>query len=169
MLVYAEGMGLKSGWTAVGRRLRPILSLASAVHLSATMAAILGAVYLASASTSSVARTIAIMIIGLTAISSLAALASRGRQIATADRLDVLRRALDTAADAQVIAAPNGQALYANRAFQRMFPGSEPPLDRIERSVAVDAVALVKFRRLRSLASAGVCGTEALSLPDPSS
>jgi two-component system cell cycle sensor histidine kinase/response regulator CckA len=169
MLVYAEGMGLKSGRAAIGRRLRWILSLASGVHLSATMAAGLGAVYLASLSTTSVAQTIAITIIGLTAISSLAALASRGRQTATADRLDVLRRALDTAADAQVIVAPNGQALYANPAFQRMFPGNEPPLDRIERSMAVDAVALVQFRRLRSLASAGVCGTEALSLPDPRS
>jgi two-component system, cell cycle sensor histidine kinase and response regulator CckA len=50
-----------------------------------------------------------------------------------------------------------------------MFPGNEPPLDRIERSVAVDAEALMKFRQLRSRASAGVRGTEALSLPDPRS
>src|SRR5438105_3593229 len=169
MLVYAERIGLNSGSTAAGRRLRRIRSVASGVHVSATMGAGLSAVYLASASTTSVAQTIAITIIGLIAISSLAALASRGRQTATADRLDVLHRALDTAADAQVIAAPSGQVLYANPAFQRMFPGSEPPLDRIERSVAVDAAALVKFPRLRSRASAGVCGTEVLSLPDPSS
>jgi len=167
MLVDAEGMGLEWGWTAVRRCLNWIQSLASGVQLTATMAAGLGAAYLACTSTTPIGQTTAIAIIGLTAIGSFAAVARRGRQTVTADCLDVLRRALDTAADAQMIAAPDGQVLYANPAFQHMFPGNEPPLDRIERAVAVDVDALAAFRRLRSRASAGVRGTEALSLPDP--
>jgi len=169
MLVDAEGMGLKSGWTAVRRRLSWIRSLASAVHVSATIAVGVGAVCLAWTSTTIIAQTIAITIIGLTAIGSFAALARRGTQTVMVDRLDVLRRALDIAPDAQMIAAPDGQVLYANPAFQNMFPGNEPPLDRIERSVAVEDEGLMKFRRLRSRASAGVRGTEALSLVDPRS
>jgi two-component system cell cycle sensor histidine kinase/response regulator CckA len=167
MLVDAEGMGLEWGWTAVRRCSNWIQSLASGVQLSATMAAGLGAGYLACTSTTPIGQTTAIAIIGLTAIGSFAAVARRGRQTVTADCLDVLRRALDTAADAQMIAAPDGQVLYANPAFQHMFPGNEPPLDRIERAVAVDVGALAAFRRLRSRASAGVRGTEVLSLPDP--
>ena len=167
MLVDAEGMGLEWGWTAVRRCLNWIQSLASGVQLSATLAAGLGAAYLACTSTTPIGQTTAIAIIGLTAIGSLAAVARRGRQTVTADCLDVLRRALDTVADAQMIAAPDGQVLYANPAFQHMFPGNEPPLGRMERAVAVDVDALAAFRRLRSRASAGVRGTEALSLTDP--
>src|SRR6266481_8465218 len=167
MLVDAEGIGLRSGWAAARRRLSWIRSLASAVHVSATMAVGAGAVYLAWTSTTTIVQTTAITIIGLTAIGSFAAWARRARQTVTADRLDVLRRALDTAADAQMIAAPDGQVVYANPAFQHMFPGNEPPLDRVERSVAADVDALAAFRRLRSRASAGVRGAEALSLPDP--
>src|ERR1700730_14301182 len=169
MLVDAERMGLKSGWGAARRRLSWIRSLASGVHVPATVAVGLGAVYLAFTSPTTIVQTPAITIIGLTTISSLAALARRGSQIAMADCLDVLRRALDNAADAQMMAAPDGQVLYANPAFQHMFPGKEPPLDRIESSVAVDEDALMKFRQLRRRASAGVRGTQALSLPDPRS
>ena len=150
MLVDAEGIGLRSGWAAARRRLSWIRSLASGVHVSAAMAVGVGAVYLAWTSTTTIVQTTAITIIGLTAISSFAALARRGRPTVMADRLDVLRRALDTAADAQMITGPDGQVLYANPAFQHIFPGKEPPLDRIERSVAVDVDALMKFRRLRS-------------------
>jgi len=124
MLVDAEGMGLEWGWTAVRRCLNWIQSLASGVQLTATMAAGLGAAYLACTSTTPIGQTTAIAIIGLTAIGSLAAVARRGRQTVTADCLDVLRRALDTVADAQMIAAPDGQVLYANPAFQHMFPGN---------------------------------------------
>src|SRR5467141_444159 len=169
MLVDAAGMGLEWGWTAVRRCLNWIQSLASGVQLTVTMAAGLGAAYLACTSTTPIGQTTAIAIIGLTAIGSFAAVARRGRQTVTADCLDVLRRALDIAPDAQMIAAPDGQVLYANPAFQNMFPGNEPPLDRIERSVAVEDEGLMKFRRLRSRASAGVRGTEALSLVDPRS
>ena len=105
MLVDAEGMGLKSGWTAVRRRLSWTRSLASAVHVSATIAVGVGAVCLAWTSTTIIAQTIAITIIGLTAIGSFAALARRGTQTVMVDRLDVLRRALDIAPDAQMIAA----------------------------------------------------------------
>jgi hypothetical protein len=148
MVVDAEGVGLKSAWTVARRRSSWIRYLTSGVHASATMAVGAGAVYLAWTSSTAIAQTTAITIIGLTAISSFAALARRGRQAVMADRLDVLRRALDSTADAQMIAAPNGHVLYANPAFRHMFPGNEPPLDRIERSVAVDAEALMKFRQL---------------------
>ncbi len=169
MLVDAEGVGLQGCWAATHPRLSWIRSFASRVNVSATMAVGVAAVYLAWTSTTTIAQTTAITIIGLTVISSFAALACRGRQTATADRLDVLRRALDTAADVQMITAPDGKVLYANPAFQLMFPGNGPPLDRIERSVAADGDALMKFRQLRSRASVGVRGTEALCLPDPRS
>ena len=162
MLVDAEERGLENGWRTAWR----IPRLASVIQLLATIAAASGAVYLAWTSATSIAQTTAITIIGLVAISGLASLASRGTQAAVTDRLNVLRRALDTAADAQIIAASNGQALYANTAFQRMFPGNGSPLDRIERSLVVDAEALSKFRQLRNRVSAGVRGQETLSLPD---
>ena len=86
MLVYAEGMGLKSGWTAARPRLSWVRSLASTVHLSATMAVGVGAVYLAWTSTTTTVQTTAIAIIGLTTISGLAAWVRHARQTVTADR-----------------------------------------------------------------------------------
>src|SRR5262245_55698487 len=124
MLVDAEETDLKNGWATARRRSESIPCLASVVHLSATIAAGLGAVYLAWTSATSTAQTTAITIIGLIAISSLAAFANRVKQAAVAHRLNILHRALDAAADAQTIVAPDGQGLYANPAFQRMFPGS---------------------------------------------
>jgi two-component system, cell cycle sensor histidine kinase and response regulator CckA len=170
MLVDAEGMGLRNGWAAAAcRRLGWIRSLTSAVHVSANMAVGVGAVYLAWTSTTTTVQTTAITIIGLTTISGLAAWVRHAKQTVTADRRDILRLALNTAADAQMIAAPDGQVVYANSAFQHMFPGNEPPLDRVERAVAADVDALRNFRQLRSRAAAGIRGTETLTLPDPRS
>ncbi|TMJ53270.1 MAG: PAS domain-containing protein [Alphaproteobacteria bacterium] len=167
MLVDAEGMGLRNGWAAAAcRRLSWIRSLTSAVHVSANMVVGVGAVYLAWTGTTTTVQTTAIAIIGLTTISGLAAWVRHARQTVTADRLDILRRALNTAADAQMIATPDGQVVYANSAFQHMFPGNEPPLDRVERAVAADVDALRNFRQLRSRAAAGIRGTETLTLPD---
>src|SRR6266851_3161925 len=138
MLVDAERTVLRSGWSAARRCPSWIRSVASGVQALAAIAAGLGAVYLAWASSTPIAQTTAITIIGLAGISGFAVFANRWTQAALADRLDILVQALDTTADAQLLAAPNGQVTYANVAFQHMFPGSETPLDRIERSQAAD-------------------------------
>jgi two-component system cell cycle sensor histidine kinase/response regulator CckA len=162
MLVDAERSGLTAGWAAAGRCPGWIWSLASGVQVLAAIAA----VYLAWASLTPIAYTAAITIIGLAGIGGFAAFANRWTQAALADRLDILVQALDMTADAQILAAPNGQVTYANAAFQHMFPGSETPLDRIERSQAADPESIMEFRRLRGRASAGVRATAALSLRD---
>src|ERR1700731_1674709 len=95
MLVDAERMGLKSGWGAARRRLSWIRSLASGVHVSATMAVGVGAVYLAWTSTTSIVQTTAITIIGLPAIRRLAAWAPPGGPAVAGGRLRGPPRALD--------------------------------------------------------------------------
>src|SRR5216683_1507333 len=162
MLVDAERSGLTAGWAAAGQCPGWIWSLASGVQVLAAIAA----VYLAWASLTPIAYTAAITIIGLAGIGGFAAFANRWTQAALADRLDILVQALDMTADAQILAAPNGQVTYANAAFQHMFPCSETPLDRIERSQAADSESIMEFRRLRGRAPAGVRATAALSLRD---
>jgi two-component system cell cycle sensor histidine kinase/response regulator CckA len=163
MMVDAELTGLKAGWIAACRSPSRIRSLAGGAQALAAIAGGLGAVYLAWASSTTIAQTTAITIIGLAGISGFAVFANRWTQAALSDRLDILAQALDTAADAQVLVAPNGRLTYANVAFQHMFPGNEKPLDRIERSLAADAKSITEFRGLRSRASAGVRTTAALS------
>jgi PAS domain-containing protein len=141
-------------------------SLASRVQILAAIAGGLGAVYLAWASSTPIAQTMAITIIGLSSISGFAVFANRWTQAALVDRLDILLRAVDTTADAQILAAPNGQVTYANDAFQHMFPGGETPLERIERSLAADVESTMEFRRLSSRGGAGIHATADLSLRD---
>src|SRR5262249_34343753 len=63
--------------------------------------------------------------------------------------------------------AGDGQMVYANLAFNHLFPGrGEPPLDRIERSLAADPESVTGFLQLRSRAAAGVRATIAVSLGD---
>jgi len=164
MLVEAEQTGLKAGWTASCRRSSWIRSVSCGAQALAAIAGGLGAVYLACVSSTPIAQATAITIIGLAGISGFAAFANRWTQAALSDRLDILVQALDTTADAQLLAVPNGQAAYANVAFQHMLPGSEKPLDRLERSMIEDKESITEFRRLRSRASAGVRTTAAISL-----
>src|SRR5439155_19593055 len=119
--------GLPASWPDCRRHSR-VRSVANGLQVLATVGGGHGATYMAWASSTSMAQTIAITIIGLVGISGVAAFANRWTQAALANRLDILGRALDTTADAQILVAPNGQASYANVTFQHMFPGSKTPL-----------------------------------------
>src|SRR5206468_12553942 len=121
--VDTEDKDLESGWIAAWCRLISTRSFWAGAHIWATMAAAFAAVYLALTIPTSPAQTTAISIFGLATLGSFAALMSRQMQAAMADRLDALCRALDTAADAQMIAGPSGRALYINPAFQHLFSG----------------------------------------------
>jgi len=84
--------------------------------------------------------------LGLTGIGTIAAFAARWAQTALADRLDVLNAALNATPDAQMVLAEDGSMVHANLAFDRLFPGTgEPPLNRIECSVATDPESISEF------------------------
>ncbi len=103
--------------------------------------------------------------IGLAGVSGAGAFAARWAHAALADRLDILSQALDAAPDPHMIVAAGGWLAYANLAFDHLFPeGGEPPLDRIERSMAPDPESVGEFRRLRSRAAAGNYAIAAVSL-----
>jgi len=143
-----------------------IRSLGGAAQALAAIAGF-GALYLAWTITGSTTQPIEYTIFGLVGISGVAAFAARRAQGALADRLDMLRLALDVVPDPQMIVAGDGRMAYANLAFDRLFPGSsKAAFDRIERSLAADAESVTEFLQLRSRAAAGVRATVTVSLQD---
>jgi len=163
-MVNAERMGSGVGWTTNGRHPEWIRSLGGAAQALAAIAGIT-ALYLAWAIIGSPAQAIEYTMFGLAGISGVAALAARWTQRALAGRRDILSRALHAAPDAQMIVAADGRIAYANLAFEQLFPGKgEPPLDRIEGSLAADPESRSAFRQLRSRAAAGARATVTVSL-----
>ncbi len=70
---------------------------------------------------------------------------------ALAARLDILAAALDAVPEAQLVVAADGRAVFANVAFQRIFPDkSEATLEHIEQILATDPQALNAFDHLSS-------------------
>src|SRR5271167_3359998 len=166
MMVDVERMHLRIGCTPIGRHPAWIRSLGSAAQALAAIAAF-GALYLAWTITGSTTQATEYTIFGLAGISGVAAFAAHWAQGALADRLNMLSLALDAAPVAQMIVAGDGRMAYANFAFDRLFPGKgEPPLDRIELSLAADPESVTEFLQLRSRAAAGVRATIAVSLRD---
>lgn len=166
MMVDVERMHLRIGCTPIGRHPAWIRSLGSAAQALAAIAAF-GALYLAWTITGSTTQATEYTIFGLAGISGVAAFAAHWAQGALADRLNMLTLALDAAPVAQMIVAGDGRMAYANLAFDRLFPGKgEPPLDRIELSLAADPESVTEFLQLRSRAAAGVRATIAVSLRD---
>jgi len=166
MMVDVERMHLRIGCTPIGRHPAWIRSLGSAAQALAAIAAF-GALYLAWTITGSTTQATEYTIFGLAGISGVAAFAAHWAQGALADRLNMLSLALDAAPVAQMIVAGDGRMAYANLAFDRLFPGKgEPPLDRIELSLAADPESVTEFLQLRSRAAAGVRATIAVSLRD---
>jgi two-component system cell cycle sensor histidine kinase/response regulator CckA len=109
-------------------------------------------------------ETVTIATLGLAALGAIAAL-SRGKDNASVSgRLDILRRALDAAPEAQLIVDPDGRLGYANIAFDQLCPGRNPPLDRILRAVLADGESQAQFRRLRGRAESGSRATVTLCL-----
>jgi two-component system, cell cycle sensor histidine kinase and response regulator CckA len=166
MMADVERMGLRIGCTPNGRHPGWIRSLGSAAQALAAIAGF-GALYLAWTISGSTTRATEYTIFGLAAISGIAVFAARWAQGALADRLEILSLALDAAPVAQMIVAGDGRMAYANPAFDHLFPGrGEPPLDRIERSLAADPKSVTEFLQLRSRAAAGVRASIAVSLHD---
>ena len=165
MVVDAERTDLRTGWTADCRQTRWIRSLAGLAQVLAAGSG-LAALYLAWTIASSTGQATTITLIGLAGVSGVAALAARWAQGALADRLDILSQAIDSAPDAHMIVAADGRVVYANAAFDGIFPGtSGSPLDRVECSAA-DSETETAFCQLRNRAAAGIRATAALSLCD---
>ena len=166
-MLNAERMGPGAGWATDGRHPGWIRSLGGAAQVLAAIAGI-SALYLAWTIIGSPARAIEYTMFGLAGISGAAAFAARWAQGVLPGRLDILSQALDAAPDAQTIVAADGRIAYANLVFEQLFPGKgEPPLDRIERSLAADPESRPAFRQLRSRAAAGARATIVVSLQNP--
>ena len=166
MMVDVERVGRGIGCTPHGRHPGWIRSLGGATQALAAIAGF-GALYLAWTITGSATKATEYTIFGLACISGIAAFAARWAQGALADRLDMLSLALDAAPVAQMIVAEDGRMAYANLAFDHLFPGRvEPPLERIERSLAADPKSVTEFLQLRRQAAAGVRASIAVSLRD---
>ena len=107
------------------------------------------------------------IMLSLAGIIGVAALATHWTQTTLTKHLNILDLALNTTPDAQMILGGNGRMVYANLAFDQLFPGrSVSPLDRIKCSVAADPESISEFLRLRTRATAGVRTTVAVSLCD---
>jgi two-component system cell cycle sensor histidine kinase/response regulator CckA len=82
-------------------------------------------------------------------------------------RIDLLRRALDIAPDAQLILAPGGAVAYANTAFHKLFQTAAGlPLARFVAALG-DGDGSAGFARLRASAAAGERASAMLNLRDP--
>ncbi len=153
MVAEVVGMGSAAGWGAAPWRVRGLpagMSIAAAAGLGALCTA--GAVSGAAAAV--IAGVIAAGAIGLAA--ACAAVALRWAQSGLAAHLDLLTQALDMGPEAQLVVAADGRAVFANLAFDRLFPGpGEPPLDRLGRVLAGDPAAAAELCRLRGDAAAG--------------
>ncbi|HWE72883.1 MAG TPA: PAS domain S-box protein, partial [Stellaceae bacterium] len=81
-----------------------------------------------------VAAPAAIVLATLALGCGVAAIVGRHVHGAVIGKLDLLNQALATAANGHLIASAGGQAVYANAAFGRFFPGLVgPPLDALQR------------------------------------
>jgi two-component system cell cycle sensor histidine kinase/response regulator CckA len=159
-------MDPRIGCTPNGRHPGWIRSLGGAAQILAAIAGF-GTLYLAWTIAGSTTQATEYAIFGLAGIGGVAAFAARWAQRALANRLDMLSLALDAAPVVQMIVAGDGSLAYANLAFDHLFPGrGEPPLDRIERSLAADPKSVTEFLQLRSRAAAGVRATIAVSVRD---
>jgi two-component system cell cycle sensor histidine kinase/response regulator CckA len=107
---------------------------------------------------SAVAAPAAIVLATLALGCGVAAIVGRHVHGAVIGKVDLLNQALASAANAHLIAADDGRAVYANTAFARCFPGLVgPPLDALQRRLVVgggDDLAALR----RDLAQKGRAG-----------
>ena len=135
-------------------------------HGSPALAAVVGLVVaagIAETIAGSAGRSSSIAIAALVLLAA-AATAAVGVAAGVARWLEVLGRAFDAAGDAQLIAAPDGRALQANIAFERLACGAGAfALDAVEK-MAADAASAAAFCVLRARAAAGAAGFAAVAL-----
>ena len=165
-MVNPKRMGLKAGCTIRRKHPERLCFLGGAAQAFAAIAGF-AALYLAWKMLGSPTQATVYLMLSLAGVISVAALATHWTQTALANHLNILDLALNTTPDAQMILAGNGRMVYANLAFDQLFPGrSVSPLDRIKCSVAADPESISEFLRLRTRATAGVRTTVAVSLRD---
>ena len=120
------------------------------IPIIAVSASVLATVCLVQILAGSAAHAMLLAAIGLAALGAVG-FAGLRVHTAIAARLDILARALDAVPEAQLVVAADGRAVFANVAFQRLFPGEgDTALEHIERILATDSQAVDAFRHLSS-------------------
>ena len=139
-------------------------SLAMATMAPFVCMGLLGVLHLGQLISPCTDPTMAIAMLGLAGLGSVAALAGYRANGVLLSSLDTLSQAID-AAEPMLIVAPDGGVSHANIAFDRLFPQRErAPLDRIKLALCPDGESQVQFRRLCSRAAAGARAVATLSL-----
>jgi two-component system cell cycle sensor histidine kinase/response regulator CckA len=167
MAVEITGAHRRSSWPEQRAQLWWLRALATLALALCLFGAGIGILNFARVTAGLEAQAMAVMLLAVGIIAGVAAMTVRWAHAALAGRVDILSQAFDASPDAQLILAPSGRVVYANTAFNGLFPGGdEAPLERIARAVAEEREAQADFRRLRSQAAAGVRAIAALYLRD---
>src|SRR5271169_106862 len=123
---------------------------ARTIPIIAVSASVLATLCLIQILAGSVVYATALAAIGLAAFGAVGFAGLRAHT-AIAARLDILTGALDAVPEAQLVVAADGRAVFANVAFQRLFPGKgETALEHIEGILGADPQAVDAFRDLSS-------------------
>jgi two-component system cell cycle sensor histidine kinase/response regulator CckA len=166
MVAEAEGAPRWANWAAERHQPWWIRWLA---HVALVLAAVGVGVGILSAAEVIPGANIAVTAItmtGLAGITGVTAFAARWVHAALSGRVDILSQALEASPDAQLVLDPMGRIVYANTAFNDLFPlSAEAPLARIAEAIA-DAESSADFARLREKAMAGSRAIAGLPLRD---
>jgi PAS domain S-box-containing protein len=158
-----QGVSAALRLPAIGR---PSYRLHRLVRGSPALAAVVGllvAAGIAETIAGSAGRSSSIAIAALVLLAA-AAVAAVAVAAGVARWLEVLGRAFDAAGEAQLVAAPDGRALQANTAFERLVGGAgDAALDAVENRAA-DGESAAAFRMLRMRAAAGAAGFAVITL-----
>jgi hypothetical protein len=124
---------------------------ARTIPIVAVSASILAALCLVQILAGSAVHATALAATGLAALGAVGFAGLRAHA-ALAARLDILTGALDAVPEVQLVVAADGRAVFANVAFQRLFPGKgETALEQIEGILGADPQAVDALRDLSSL------------------
>ncbi|HEX3885033.1 MAG TPA: PAS domain-containing protein [Stellaceae bacterium] len=108
----------------------------------------------------------AVTMTALAGITGVSAFAARWVHAALSGRVDILSQALEASPDAQLVLDPAGRIVYANTAFNDLFPNAgTAPLARIAEAIA-DSESSDDFARLQEKAMAGSRAIAGLPLRD---
>ena len=152
MVADAEGTRRWADWVTEHRQPGWIGRLSNVALVLAIAGAVIETLNLSQLVSGHKAGAAAAAIIGLAAITGVAAFAARSMHVALSGRVDILSQALDASPDAQLIIAPDGRTVYANTAFSDLFlQTGEAPLAGIGAALA-DPESAADFERLRSRA-----------------
>jgi len=164
MVAEAERNGQRTNraWTRVTLRW---IYLGIVTWIPAGVAGGLGILCLFQANSGWTTETVTIVMIGLGALTAVAALAGQFVNRALSSRFDILSRGLDAVSEALLIVTADGRMAYANDTFAKLFPGgAEQPLDRIRQALRPDGKVQEQFRGLCGHHAAGAEATATLSL-----